>query len=185
MCDTAQLSSAFSHGDILCDIAYKNKMKTEEELMAFTALKALSEKTGKSLSALASQAGVAHTTITRQQGKVKYLNLTKIFQTAGYSSYEDFILEWKGENMKKLRKSEEAITDSLTYIFKVLIEKNIIKLTEVATQISRQHEFYQDSENEIARQVTARLAAFLDDESYGKGPRPVLPLALRSAHGSG
>lgn len=102
MCINAHMSSALTHNDKLCVSAYIGGMRKKqyierEKVIAF--LNDALHLTGKSLSRLAVDAGVSHSTVVRYynnpepKDEISRITLNKIARSIGVKSYEEYIAQ--------------------------------------------------------------------------------------------
>lgn len=102
MCINAQMSSAITHNDILCTTSYKTDMDENEYIDRIQVIEFLDDAkriTGKSISRIATDARVSHTTVTRYYNndepdhEIKRVTLNKIAKSIGFISYSDYIAQ--------------------------------------------------------------------------------------------
>lgn len=149
-------------------------MDTANKNNAIIALEKLAEDRQTTLSALAVNAGMSHTTLTRQRGKMTYAKLSAVFKKHGYESYEDFVVEQRmGDGM---RKESEAILSAIATLLYILERENVIKkeglLREAFSSVRAIHE---KAPNAVGVKIMSDLIEAIDEIHEKKAlPRTVI-----------
>lgn len=91
---SAQSSSAFLHNDYLCRFAYRAPMTDRDKHLAF--LRAIESEMGEKISAIATIAKIAPSTLNRfiatpAMERLSTKTLNAVARAAGYSSYEEYV----------------------------------------------------------------------------------------------